>query len=75
MPYVNVWVEPEELPKAEREDAFTIFGVRVRCYILDDGRRVLNVEDVHELFAKMEQGGPHDPDELMRFAAWQASLN
>lgn len=65
------------IPHAIAEAAFTILGVRVRCYVLDDGSRILNAEDVGELFATMASDGRPslDDDELQRFVAWQSGLD
>jgi hypothetical protein len=45
----------EGLPEAVRSSEFTLFGVRVRCYVLDDGQRVIDADDLQALFAAMER--------------------
>jgi hypothetical protein len=46
----------DDLPEAVWEGSFQVFGVPVRAYILSDGRRILNADDVHALLAD-ERGG------------------
>lgn len=41
--------ETERLPAAIRSDSFNIFGVEVHCRILEDGRRVLDLDDVNAM--------------------------
>lgn len=48
------------LPKAIAESEITIMGVRLRCYVLDNGKRVFNVDDVHAFFAAL-----NDSDRLI----------
>jgi hypothetical protein len=64
------------IPRAIWEGTFKLFGVTLRCYVLDDenNTRIINAEDVARLFEKMERGGdtiPLDDYELRRFAMWQ----
>lgn len=60
------------MPRALREDAFTLFGVRMRCYILDNGQRVIHADDLDELMAVVGAGTTvTDEDEMARFLAWQ----
>lgn len=44
---------PEDIPKATHESVQEFFGVKVRSYVLDDGRRIINAEDFHKLMAVM----------------------
>jgi hypothetical protein len=57
----------EALPHCIRESSFQIGGLTMRVYHLDDGRRLLNPEDVAALF----EGPLADatPDELARLAS------
>jgi hypothetical protein len=43
-----------KLPSAIEEKSFEMFGVKIRCYVLDDGQRVLDADDTQGLFAAME---------------------
>lgn len=64
----------DRIPKAVSEAEFTLFGVRLRCYVLDDGSRIINAEDMIELFRAMESGNS-DPGDMAAFASWQAGMN
>lgn len=44
---------PEDIPTATHESVQTFFGVKVRTYVLDDGRRIVNADDFHELIRVM----------------------
>jgi hypothetical protein len=49
-----------KLPHAVREDKLVLFGVELRVYILDDDRRVIDVDDTYRLFAKMEKDSDNE---------------
>lgn len=49
---------PEDIPTATHESVQTFFGVDVRTYVLDDGRRIINAEDFHKLMAAMGMTEP-----------------
>ena len=40
-------MEEDKLPEAGRESVVEIGGFKLRCYHLDDGRRVFHADDVH----------------------------
>lgn len=44
---------PEDIPKATHESEQEFLGVKVRTYVLDDGRRIINADDFHKLLAAM----------------------
>jgi hypothetical protein len=44
---------PEDIPFATHESVQEIMGVRVRFYVLDDGRRIINADDFHKLLETM----------------------
>jgi len=60
------------LPQAKYEGSFTIFGVNLKCAVLDDGRRVFEAESMEKLFEAMAD--PNTPEQneevLMEFAKW-----
>lgn len=58
--------EEKRMPQAVWEGAFTIFGVKLKCYVLDDGRRILDADDVAALFDAM--GDPKTEEECVAFA-------
>lgn len=43
------------IPLATHESVMDLLGMKVRCYVLDDGRRIMNAEDVHEVLRKMAE--------------------
>lgn len=53
------------------EGSFTLYGVVLRCYVLDDGTRIINADDAHKLL-QMPELGELDPHELRRFNDWRA---
>lgn len=58
-------------PKAIAESAFTIFGVCAKCYVLDDGRRIIGVDDFQALMDRMaDTRATLDGDDLDGFSAW-----
>lgn len=61
-----------DLARAVRSSTFRLFGVDIRCHVLDTGRRVIEAASLQALLEAM--GGPDDittPDEIERFARWQ----
>jgi hypothetical protein len=38
-----------DIPKAVWEGSFRIYGVEVKCYVLDDGRRIIDANSMWEL--------------------------
>jgi hypothetical protein len=64
---------PLPLPMAVWQGTFTLFGVELRCSVLDNGARVINAEDVQRLFHAMgDPGVSVVPAEIERFARWRA---
>lgn len=66
----------KEIPRAIWEGTFTVFGVRLRCSVLDDEAhtRVINAEDLAKLFKEMEACSVDDlfdVDDLVEFNKWQ----
>jgi hypothetical protein len=60
-----------DLPVAVWTGEFTLFGVTLRCHVLDDGRRIIDADDIAELLL----GSPTDPDiwdlrEMQELLAW-----
>lgn len=71
-----------KIPEAISETIFTLAGIKIRCYVLDDGVRVVNGDDL-EAFAVMgherlrndtplsDVEMPEFLAELERFKIWQ----
>jgi hypothetical protein len=58
-------------PVAVWEGTFTIFGVILRYYVLDDGRRMINAEDFAHVLRVMESGERVAMGNVEEFARWQ----
>jgi hypothetical protein len=65
------------LPVATWEGAFTLFGVRLRRYTLDDGQRIINAGDFAELVRVTELGGPiiDAVGDAEAFARWHRGVD
>lgn len=50
----------ENLPKVKYQDTLTIFGVELKCAVLDDGRRVFDTESIEKLFDAMSDPNTHE---------------
>jgi hypothetical protein len=60
-----------DLPVSVWTGEFTLFGVTLRCHVLDDGRRIIDADDI----AKLLSAEPTDPDhadmaDLQELLAW-----
>ncbi len=60
------------IPAAVWEGEFTVFGVTVRCAVLDDGERVINAEDTHRLMKAMARPESRSTPkaDFEQFARW-----
>lgn len=56
-------------PEAVWEGSFIIFGKTLRCYVLDNGQRIINAEDLEDFF--MNGGVNSDAGDMQKFAQWQ----
>jgi hypothetical protein len=67
-----------DIPNAIGGAVFTLFGVPLRCFILDNGQRVIHEDDVTALLAVMNSDGPVptvDAREVEAFALWRAGCS
>lgn len=56
-----------DIPEAVWSGEFKMGDVTVRCYVLDNGQRIINADDLEALFS----GGPViDHDEIIDLARW-----
>jgi hypothetical protein len=53
------------------EGTFTVFGVTLHCAVLNDGRRVINADDVERFLAAMADASATDAGEIEALARWQ----
>lgn len=60
----------EEIPKAVWEGMFRVFGINVRCAVLDNGKRVINGDDLLQVLSGNSDTLSHD--DLDEFIKWQA---
>ncbi len=69
-------MDEQVLLKAIWTGTFTLFGVPLRCSVLEDGQRVIDADDVLAFFSAMgdRTESPSDPAEVERFARWRAGL-
>ena len=65
--------DSENLPAPIWSGSFTVYGVEVKCHVLDDGQRIIEAESVDALFVEMAgdapDGMPDFPKELVAFCA------
>ena len=52
-----------EIPKAIHEEVIELCGVKLRCYQLDNGQRVIEQDDLTALFEVWESPGTLDMTE------------
>lgn len=52
----------DDLPTAVQEPAFDLGGVTIRCYVLSDGQRLLNADDVEKFMGLLSATDWH-PDQ------------
>jgi hypothetical protein len=43
-------MKDEEIPTLISESILEIGDKKLRCYILSDGRRIVNADDIHDIF-------------------------
>ena len=64
----------DNIPRAVWTGTFRIFGVDLKCAVLDNGQRIIDADNVNELFAVMSEPNtewrPDDPG-LIAFAKWR----
>jgi hypothetical protein len=65
----------DQVPAAVWEGSFRVFGVQVRCYVLDDGRRIINAGDIDRLFDPAGQPVTPDPGELEEMTKWARGMS
>ncbi len=59
-----------KLPVAVKSSSFRLFGVEVRCHVLDNGQRVIEEECLHQLLGTMGNVLIDAGDELEGFSSW-----
>ena len=59
-----------ETPASVWQGEMTLLGVTLRLRVLDDGKRIVEAEDMAALLEAMEHGAHADGDEMAAFARW-----
>lgn len=58
----------QEPVKADYAGSVTIAGVPLRCYVAQDGRQIIDCDDVREFIAALEAGAEVTPEDAMRLS-------
>jgi hypothetical protein len=59
-------------PVAVWSGSFRIWGIELRCYVLDTGERIINGDDFDTFMGALGDGTPcADDADLMAFCRWQ----
>ena len=62
----------EELPMAKWQGTFTLGGVEIKCYVLEDGQRLIDVDDLNAFFAApLPDDQAALAEEMLAFVRWQ----
>jgi hypothetical protein len=59
------------VPVAIWSGTFNVWGVELRCHVLDDGQRVIEAESMERFVAAMQNGALDQTQELTEFYRWQ----
>jgi hypothetical protein len=60
----------ERLPTAVHSSTLKLSGVELRCHVLDDGRRIIDADDLARLFEAWGNDVPLHLDEVEQIAAF-----
>ena len=60
----------EQLPRVVWEGTFTIFGAPIKCYVLDDGRRIIDADGLRESMERHDAGAAIDERKNDEFLKW-----
>lgn len=72
--------QKQEIPKAISSATFKLFGVDVKCYVLDNGKRIIDESSIAALMEAMAAAPtvasvpvtcPGDSPDIEVFAKWQ----
>lgn len=64
----------DNIPKAVWEGTFTVFGVELKCYILDNGQRIVDAECMDKLLEVMNNPDANaEPGDIDEFTKWQGA--
>lgn len=63
-----------DIPKIIWSGSFSIFGVEVKCHVLDDGQRIIEEDSMVALFDGTADVSSCDEKELEKFSCWQKGV-
>ena len=64
-----------DIPNAVWEGTFTLFGIEMRCYVLDTGQRVMDGKDLAKFFRAIgKKEMTQDEKGLMDFIRWTKGM-
>ena len=67
-------IPQQPLPQAIWSGTFTVFGVEMKCHVLNDGRRVIEEESIKELLEAWGSSDNLPLGEIDTFARWQRGV-
>lgn len=63
-----------DVPHSVWQGSFSVFGVEVKCHVLDDGQRIIEIDSMKALLAAMAGDNnitsPGESPDLTEFARW-----
>ena len=59
------------IPVAVWSGSFRLFGVDLKCHVLDDGQRVIEPESMEAMFDAMGSEGSVEIGDIESFTQWQ----
>ena len=60
----------DKLPTVVREGSFELSGVTLRTYVLDDGRRIIDADDLASFFVRWADAPTDDDADISPLIAW-----
>ena len=62
----------EEIPRAIWSGTFRIWGIDLKCYVLEDGRRIIEEKSFIQFMESLANGAPiAEEEDFEAFARWQ----
>lgn len=58
----------DKVHKATHASTLEIAGIKLRCYITEDGKRIIDCDDMHDFFAALESGADILPEDALNLA-------
>jgi hypothetical protein len=63
----------QDIPVAVWSGTFTVFGVEMKCHVLDNGQRIIEADSLQNFFEALEGSSNFDEGDLMAFHRWRMS--